>query len=699
MPGPRARRRPFRDGVPAAAEPASSPATRVHGPDHRHRQARRRHRRRRHGLRLRRHVEPAGRGVGHAVRAAAAAAGARRTSRSCGRTGRSSCARRRRTRKAASATGRSRPSASRAATARSRSSIAARVEWQKDAQRRDEDGRGAGQRIRAARPTSCCSRWASSGPVQTGLLEQFGVERDARSNVKAEHRRLPDVGAEGVRRRRHAPRPVARRLGDPRGPPVRARGRRVPDGRVRRCRASVAHARSRVAMTDDRHARHRELASGARAGAQRALARALEGGGVLVLPQLAFALAERRAALPRRRAGPTAARRTSASTATRSRARAAAPPSSPRSRAMVARFAADAAALVAALFPRYAPYVQARAHELPAAAAPSGRAVSWRKDDSRLHVDAFPSRPNHGERILRVFSQRQSRRRAIASGASASRSRRWRARSCRASARMRAGEAALLAALHVTKGRRSEYDHLMLGLHDRAKADLDYQRDCAAAGGALRARHDVDLLLRPGDARRACRGQYMLEQTIHLPLAALYEPRALAAGDPRAPDRPRARRADACAPRERSRATPTRCADDCQRHAPARAAPRADAVHAGLADAPGGPLPARVQRDARAGRQLHGARARSPALATEVTLQPLARFPLDAAILFSDILTVPDAMGLGLSFAEGEGPRFARTTARRGARSPRSPCPTWRSCATCSTPCAQIKRALPGACR
>ena len=51
---------------------------------------------------------------------------------------------------------------------------------------------------------------------------------------------------------------------------------------------------------------------------------------------------------------------------------------------------------------------------------------------------------------------------------------------------------------------------------------------------------------------------------------------------------------------------------------------------------------------------------KSPDLATEVTLQPLERFPLDAAILFSDILTVPDAMGLGLYFAEGEGPKFQR---------------------------------------
>ena len=65
----------------------------------------------------------------------------------------------------------------------------------------------------------------------------------------------------------------------------------------------------------------------------------------------------------------------------------------------------------------------------------------------------------------------------------------------------------------------------------------------------------------------------------------------------------------------------------------------------------------------RATRQQAGsflALAKNPELACEVTLQPLRRFPLDAAILFSDILTVPDAMGLGLYFVEGEGPKFQR---------------------------------------
>jgi uroporphyrinogen decarboxylase len=84
-----------------------------------------------------------------------------------------------------------------------------------------------------------------------------------------------------------------------------------------------------------------------------------------------------------------------------------------------------------------------------------------------------------------------------------------------------------------------------------------------------------------------------------------------------------------------------------------------------------------------------------PELATEVTLQPLQRFPLDAAILFSDILTVPDAMGLGLYFADGEGPRFERPLSDEAAitalRTPDPACLAYVFDAV-----AAIKRALAG---
>jgi uroporphyrinogen decarboxylase len=70
---------------------------------------------------------------------------------------------------------------------------------------------------------------------------------------------------------------------------------------------------------------------------------------------------------------------------------------------------------------------------------------------------------------------------------------------------------------------------------------------------------------------------------------------------------------------------------------------------------------------------------KTPELACEVTLQPLDRYPLDAAILFSDILTVPDAMGLGLYFAEGEGPKFERPVRDEAAvRALAAPDPTDR---------------------
>src|SRR5437762_4818688 len=85
----------------------------------------------------------------------------------------------------------------------------------------------------------------------------------------------------------------------------------------------------------------------------------------------------------------------------------------------------------------------------------------------------------------------------------------------------------------------------------------------------------------------------------------------------------------------------------------------------------------------------------TPSLATEVTLQPLDRFPLDAAILFSDILTVPDAMGLGLAFAEGEGPRFAHPL-RDEAAVARLAVPDMASLRYVFDAVASIRRALAG---
>ncbi|WP_423195364.1 MULTISPECIES: uroporphyrinogen decarboxylase [unclassified Cupriavidus] len=85
--------------------------------------------------------------------------------------------------------------------------------------------------------------------------------------------------------------------------------------------------------------------------------------------------------------------------------------------------------------------------------------------------------------------------------------------------------------------------------------------------------------------------------------------------------------------------------------------------------------------------------AKNPAYATEVTLQPLDRYPLDAAILFSDILTVPDAMGLGLSFAQGEGPRFAHPL-RTEADVARLAVPDMASLRYVFDAVAEIRRAL-----
>jgi uroporphyrinogen decarboxylase len=87
---------------------------------------------------------------------------------------------------------------------------------------------------------------------------------------------------------------------------------------------------------------------------------------------------------------------------------------------------------------------------------------------------------------------------------------------------------------------------------------------------------------------------------------------------------------------------------------------------------------------------------KSPDYATEVTLQPLDRFPLDAAILFSDILTVPDAMGLGLYFAEGEGPKFERNVRDEAAVARLAVPDIGATLGYVTDAVAQIRRALDG---
>jgi len=252
---------------------------------------------------------------------------------------------------------------------------------------------------------------------------------------------------------------------------------------------------------------------------QQTAIRTLEGGGVLLLPHLAFELSRDECRFLSPAWSNDRAKNISLEGDQMKGAR-----GDPESLAalaqMIARYAERAGELVRGLFPRYAPYVKrARTSFRPQPAV--GRTLSWRKDDSRLHIDAFPSRPNHGERILRVFSNVNPVEDRV-----------WRVGEEYAAMARRflpqirrqlPGTPALLALLHVTKGIRSEYDHLMLGMHDKAKADLGYQRDCPQQ--TVRFPPGATWLCFSDQVMHAAvSGQYMLEQTIHLPVTALYDP-------------------------------------------------------------------------------------------------------------------------------------------------------------------------------
>jgi len=186
---------------------------------------------------------------------------------------------------------------------------------------------------------------------------------------------------------------------------------------------------------------------------------------------------------------------------------------------MVARFADQASRLVSSLFPEYVRDLE-RARTSFRPFEVEQRVSSYKKDDKRLHVDAFPSRPTQGQRILRVFANINPY----------GRPRLWRVGepfedlAKRFLPRIKQplpGSAWLMHRLGVTKGRRTEYDHIMLNLHDKMKADLDYQKNGPQQELALPA-GCVWIVFSDQALHAAMSGQYMLEQTFHVPLAALH---------------------------------------------------------------------------------------------------------------------------------------------------------------------------------
>jgi len=192
-----------------------------------------------------------------------------------------------------------------------------------------------------------------------------------------------------------------------------------------------------------------------------------------------------------------------------------------RLRALMRRFSDGAARVADALCPSYAARIQrGRASFRPAEIA--GRASSWRKDDTRLHVDSFPATPSGGKRILRVFTNVNPEGRPRA----------WRVGddfevvARRFAPRLRVpvpGSGRLLALLRMTKSVRTPYDALMLQLHDRMKADAEFQSRSPQESIDFPA-GTTWLAFTDQVSHAAMSGQYQLEQTFLLPVDAMNEP-------------------------------------------------------------------------------------------------------------------------------------------------------------------------------
>jgi hypothetical protein len=189
--------------------------------------------------------------------------------------------------------------------------------------------------------------------------------------------------------------------------------------------------------------------------------------------------------------------------------------------ALVNRYRSSASKLVRALLPKYSNGLRmGRTSYRPVLV--QGRAQSWRKDDTRLHVDAFPTRPTRGERIMRVFANVNPN----------GMPRTWRVGEPFGDMAKRLlprvsdpfpGIALLLYLVRATKSPRSRFDHIMLQLHDHMKSDMEYQRTAPQETFNFMP-GSVWVCFSDQTSHAAMSGQFMFEQTIHLPVDFLYEP-------------------------------------------------------------------------------------------------------------------------------------------------------------------------------
>lgn len=242
---------------------------------------------------------------------------------------------------------------------------------------------------------------------------------------------------------------------------------------------------------------------------------ALEGGSVVLLPHLAFPLddGERRFLDPRLAdAGKNISLNPATGALQGSRE------SLEPLRGMVERYAKCSATLLRQLLPGYLPAIQTgRTSFRPVEV--EGRTTSWRKDDTRLHVDSFPSSPTQGRRILRLFTNVHPE----------GRPRTWRLGDSFESVarhylpslhRPVWGTSALLQALGITKSRRSAYDHFMLQLHDQMKADATYQAQAPQHTQQF-APGSSWLVYTDQVSHAAMAGQHLFEQTFYLPIEGM----------------------------------------------------------------------------------------------------------------------------------------------------------------------------------